>query len=425
MPPVFNPWSPSSARLWSCAVGKSLAVLPSHKACSEISVPSSNSWMTMLAPAEPNALLTRISSMARSASDWLRLSSTPFPKARPSAFTAQYPFNDAAKALAFAASEKVPARAVGMPYFSMKFWENTFEDSNCAAFRFGPQIRKPCCWNRSTMPSARGLSGPTTVRSAFFSCANASNRGKSSAPIFTQEIGSPLARRSSLMPALPGVHHICVTCRDCASFQTSACSRPPEPMTRIFMVKLGKPRNATPLKAERRAPALREPEKYHRVVLELCALSSILRFRRRQSWCASGAWSFGRTRAAQIHFPALPIRDSNVVQPPESITPGPAIKRVIRRPEGDGVQAGFLRHFDRAFNRGVAVVPIEQQIFPLDQRLGQTARVAVINERLDVGVGLVEAAAMLILLEHLVVDSGDGKKQMACAQRGLALGVRV
>ena len=37
------------------------------------------------------------------------------------------------------------------------------------------------------------------------------------------------------MPALPGAHHICVTCGDCASFQTSACSRPPEPMTRIFI----------------------------------------------------------------------------------------------------------------------------------------------------------------------------------------------
>jgi len=37
------------------------------------------------------------------------------------------------------------------------------------------------------------------------------------------------------MPALPGAHHICVACGDCASFQTSACSRPPDPMTRSFM----------------------------------------------------------------------------------------------------------------------------------------------------------------------------------------------
>ena len=31
------------------------------------------------------------------------------------------------------------------------------------------------------------------------------------------------------------VKAIRVTCGDCASFQTSACSRPPEPMTKIFM----------------------------------------------------------------------------------------------------------------------------------------------------------------------------------------------
>ena len=67
MPPVFRPRSPSSARLWSWAVGKSLAVLPSHSACREISMPSSSSWMTMFAPAPPKVLLTSTSSMAWSA----------------------------------------------------------------------------------------------------------------------------------------------------------------------------------------------------------------------------------------------------------------------------------------------------------------------------------------------------------------------
>ena len=37
------------------------------------------------------------------------------------------------------------------------------------------------------------------------------------------------------MPALPGAHHIRVTWGDWASFQTSACSRPPEPMTSSFI----------------------------------------------------------------------------------------------------------------------------------------------------------------------------------------------
>ena len=89
------------------------------------------------------------------------------------------------------------------------------------------------------MPSASGLSGPTTVRSAFFSCANASNPGKSSAPRFTHSTDAELfSSRSCAIPALPGAHHNCVTCGDCASFHTSACSRPPEPMTRSFMKML-------------------------------------------------------------------------------------------------------------------------------------------------------------------------------------------
>ena len=49
----------------------------------------------------------------------------------------------------------------------MNRWEKTLEASNWAAFRFGPQMRKPAFCHRSTMPSASGLSGPTTVRSAW------------------------------------------------------------------------------------------------------------------------------------------------------------------------------------------------------------------------------------------------------------------
>ena len=60
--------------------------------------------------------------------------------------------------------------------------------------------------------------------------------GRSSAPRLTHWTGAPFcARRSWAMPALPGAHHIWVTWGDWASFQTRACSRPPEPMTRIFM----------------------------------------------------------------------------------------------------------------------------------------------------------------------------------------------
>ena len=81
--------------------------------------------------------------MAASTSTWSPQINTPLPNAKPSAFTTQRPFKDDAKSLAAGASENVPARAVGIPYFAMKPCENAFDDSNCAALRFGPQIRKP------------------------------------------------------------------------------------------------------------------------------------------------------------------------------------------------------------------------------------------------------------------------------------------
>ena len=55
MPPVLGPWSPSKARLWSCAVASGSAVSPSTSAKKLASSPSRNSSMTTSAPAAPNA----------------------------------------------------------------------------------------------------------------------------------------------------------------------------------------------------------------------------------------------------------------------------------------------------------------------------------------------------------------------------------
>src|SRR5438046_1918947 len=41
------------------------------------------------------------------------------------------------------------------------------------------------------------------------------------------------------MPALPGAHHSFVTSGEAAIFHANACSRPPEPITRIFMESAG------------------------------------------------------------------------------------------------------------------------------------------------------------------------------------------
>ena len=99
--------------------------------------------MTTRLPAAPNLLATSIPSMAVCASDMEAQRITPLPSARPSALTAQQPCSLSAKSFAAAASENVPDLAVGIPYFSMNAWENAFEASNCAAFRFGPHIRRP------------------------------------------------------------------------------------------------------------------------------------------------------------------------------------------------------------------------------------------------------------------------------------------
>ena len=86
------------------------------------------------------------------------------------------------------------------------------------------------------MPSASGLSGPTTVSSTRCSCAKASSFGRSSAPIGTHSTAAPLAGQTFLRnagvarraPQLRGVRRL-------GQLPNSACSRPPEPITKIFI----------------------------------------------------------------------------------------------------------------------------------------------------------------------------------------------
>ena len=54
MPPVLGPRSPSSALLWSMALTMGTTVLPSAKASTDTSGPSSISSMRMRAPLSPN-----------------------------------------------------------------------------------------------------------------------------------------------------------------------------------------------------------------------------------------------------------------------------------------------------------------------------------------------------------------------------------
>src|SRR3712207_2585819 len=45
----------------------------------------------------------------------------------------------------------------------------------------------------------------------------------------------PISSACSAMPGFPGAANNLSSIGDCASFQASACSRPPEPMSRTFM----------------------------------------------------------------------------------------------------------------------------------------------------------------------------------------------
>ena len=86
MPPVFGPWSPSKARLWSCAVASGSACSPSHSTKNEASSPCMNSSTTTSAPASPKPP-PNIMSTAASASASVIATTTPLPAARPSALT--------------------------------------------------------------------------------------------------------------------------------------------------------------------------------------------------------------------------------------------------------------------------------------------------------------------------------------------------
>ena len=106
-----------------------------------------------------------------------------------------------------------------------------FELSSRPAAFVGPNALKPAAFRSSTTPAATAASGPTTTKSTPFALQNAVTVGGSSMLPGTHSA-------SAAIPALPGMHQSFVTSGDAAIFQHSACSRPPEPRTRIFMKRL-------------------------------------------------------------------------------------------------------------------------------------------------------------------------------------------
>src|SRR5205814_4224375 len=78
------------------------------------------------------------------------------------------------------------------------------------------------------MPSASGASGPTTVR---WTCSRR-QKSISSAVLDSGIFSTPV---SVAVPPLPGATNTFCTRGLCASFQASACSRPPAPTTSSFI----------------------------------------------------------------------------------------------------------------------------------------------------------------------------------------------
>jgi len=230
MPPVFGPWSPSSRALWSWLVAIGSTCSPSTMQMKLASSPSRNSSITTRAPASPKALPSSMSRTAASASASVRATTTPLPAASPSALmTMGAPFSRMYSS-AGPTSANTRYSAVGMRCRARKSLAKALLPSSCAAFALGPKQRRPSARKASTMPPTSGASGPTTVSATFSRRAKAISAAKSMG-----WMGTFSTPGSCAVPALPGATNTLSTRGDCASFHASACSRPPLPMTRIFM----------------------------------------------------------------------------------------------------------------------------------------------------------------------------------------------
>src|SRR5262245_43383606 len=122
----------------------------------------------------------------------------------------------------------------------MKSFANALLDSNRAALADGPTICSPRASKVSTIPVSRGASGPAMVMSTQEQLGKAASASASFAEIETDPAVSEI-------PAFPGAQNI--STGRLAVFlnaQQSACSRPPDPTTRIFMTDNSKGQKKSP-----------------------------------------------------------------------------------------------------------------------------------------------------------------------------------
>ena len=179
--------------------------------------------------------------IAPSASARVAATTTPLPAASPSALTAKGDAPFSAKCFrvwvrAFSMSEVERLRAARTPYFFMKALEKALLASSTEARASGPTTARPRALNRSTIPAAKGASGPITVSSTPSALAKVASASWASGAA-----GSPPGTArfrhfpSRAVPPFPGATNTRSTLSLCANFHASACSLPPLPMIKTFI----------------------------------------------------------------------------------------------------------------------------------------------------------------------------------------------
>ena len=109
-----------------------------------------------------------------------------------------------------------------MPWRAMKALAKSFEPSSCAAARVGAEDRSPASRNASTTPSGERRLGPDHGEVDRSFLAKATSAGM----VGDRDVLDAVL--ASAVPALPGATNTFCTRGLCASFQASACSRPPD-----------------------------------------------------------------------------------------------------------------------------------------------------------------------------------------------------
>lgn len=119
------------------------------------------------------------------------------------------------------------ACAVGTPAAAMTSLAKPLEPSRRAASAPGPKVGTPASRSVSATPAINGASGPTTARSACICRARASTSwglvGSTAILVPCWEV-----------PGLPGAMTSSVVAGSAAKERARACSRAPEPSSRIL-----------------------------------------------------------------------------------------------------------------------------------------------------------------------------------------------